>query len=716
MDVPHSPRMTAPHRPIPPPIALQSSNFNLQPEVQSPHHVNAPVQHFQPEVHSPHIPSSPMHTSAPVQLQNMPPQSPHLIQQEMQSPRQLTAPVQLQPEIQSPRQLHPTQFAQQAEIQSPRQINAPQNPFHSELQSPRQQNAPHQFPPPMQSPHQTSAPLEIAPDVTSPRPTQQFVQEMQSPHHVTTAQTQFNFPQTSFHQEFVQQGQVAIPSGNMMPQQANMHLATTNQNIGTSIDQTISTTSTNIIADLIEQQILNSGNQQLVHDVNEQLLLQQALDTIHQQGPLASQQQDNLTNINLQQNFNSVEQVSYGVGMTSQQPLQSPGPHPHTPSHCQTPTHQPMGNQYGSHPPTPSHPLTPTAHPQSHPCTPNQPITPNQQVCQLHQGTQSTDNQMFKFPPHPQQPVEMTAQTAHVTFTKDLPVDLEGVFKPVKNIEGVNERKRRASADPDKFTQRKSHMTQKEAMNLLIGGGLMDKFLQPDPSIGLLNADTARILSQKVSSVHVNTNKDNNNQPSKEIKSIPIGEPKNTNLKESKGADSVGKSQNLPPKSVGLSRNHSEKNSGIFSRSISHTVQLKSDVRDDSGVFRNPSGQVRPKKKKHRPEPLKIPPHSSTYGYPSMIRSPRLPGVEHKGNTPPPYTPPPMLSPIRSGSGLFWSIHSGYKPKTPKSAPIFPRFSISRMSEFLFILKFNANVILPVRNLCQNFCLSYGVLIPKLNS
>lgn len=69
--------------------------------------------------------------------------------------------------------------------------------------------------------------------------------------------------------------------------------------------------------------------------------------------------------------------------------------------------------------------------------------------------------------------------------------------------------------------------------------------------------------------------------------------------------------------------------------------------------------QVSFKKKKPRPEPLYIPPHVNTFVYHSRLRSPRIwntSTMETKHISPPPYTPPPMLSPVRSGSGLFWKI------------------------------------------------------------
>ncbi|CAN7995374.1 unnamed protein product [Ixodes hexagonus] len=89
--------------------------------------------------------------------------------------------------------------------------------------------------------------------------------------------------------------------------------------------------------------------------------------------------------------------------------------------------------------------------------------------------------------------------------------------------------------------------------------------------------------------------------------------------------------------------------------------------------------------------PLYIPPHVNAIGFPSRLRSPRLwdPCAEtgHKGTTggaasPPPYTPPPMLSPLRSGSGLFWHVYSGPRsagPTTPHTGT--PRGGCSVLGE-----------------------------------
>ncbi|XP_015984051.2 transcriptional-regulating factor 1 isoform X9 [Rousettus aegyptiacus] len=96
-----------------------------------------------------------------------------------------------------------------------------------------------------------------------------------------------------------------------------------------------------------------------------------------------------------------------------------------------------------------------------------------------------------------------------------------------------------------------------------------------------------------------------------------------------------------------------------------------------------------PEKKKfrHRPEPLFIPPPpsynpnpASSYSgatlYQSQLRSPRVLG-DHLLLDPahelPPYTPPPMLSPVRLGSGLFSNVLiSGHGPGAHPQLPLTP--------------------------------------------
>ncbi|KAJ9581309.1 hypothetical protein L9F63_023515, partial [Diploptera punctata] len=79
---------------------------------------------------------------------------------------------------------------------------------------------------------------------------------------------------------------------------------------------------------------------------------------------------------------------------------------------------------------------------------------------------------------------------------------------------------------------------------------------------------------------------------------------------------------------------------------------LKEEGDDD--VFLSPTSipasPIRVQRKKPRPEPLYIPPHPHPL-FQSRLRSPRL----CTSSPPPPYTPPPMLSPARNGQGLFCS-------------------------------------------------------------
>lgn len=92
-----------------------------------------------------------------------------------------------------------------------------------------------------------------------------------------------------------------------------------------------------------------------------------------------------------------------------------------------------------------------------------------------------------------------------------------------------------------------------------------------------------------------------------------------------------------------------------------------SDGQDYPDSPATPTGSIE-KKRKHRPGPLNlmIPSQSGMGshnallsppggGFASRLRSPRLSG-DKSSLTPPPYTPPPMLSPSRRGSGLFWNV------------------------------------------------------------
>lgn len=120
------------------------------------------------------------------------------------------------------------------------------------------------------------------------------------------------------------------------------------------------------------------------------------------------------------------------------------------------------------------------------------------------------------------------------------------------------------------------------------------------------------------------------------------------------------------------------------------------DGENDSGADEDGKSKF---KRRPRPEPLIIPPpkassfippslYPSITSYQSNLRSPvRLPENFH---APPPYTPPPILSPVRGGSGLYFSAFLTNMasnqilppPVTPKSATR----SLLRTGMFLLLL------------------------------
>ncbi|XP_040984129.1 transcriptional-regulating factor 1 isoform X6 [Aquila chrysaetos chrysaetos] len=95
------------------------------------------------------------------------------------------------------------------------------------------------------------------------------------------------------------------------------------------------------------------------------------------------------------------------------------------------------------------------------------------------------------------------------------------------------------------------------------------------------------------------------------------------------------------------------------------------------------------KKYRHRPEPLFIPPpsfnfsmsHSGATLYQSQLRSPRVLGDHLLDRTHelPPYTPPPMLSPVRQGSGLFSSVITSSHSTSHTQLPLTPLTSTPRV-------------------------------------
>ncbi|KAF8562092.1 hypothetical protein P879_07063 [Paragonimus westermani] len=96
--------------------------------------------------------------------------------------------------------------------------------------------------------------------------------------------------------------------------------------------------------------------------------------------------------------------------------------------------------------------------------------------------------------------------------------------------------------------------------------------------------------------------------------------------------------------------------SGSADESDNSTVARLSKSLAEDNLFRNPHAVLPPKKAKRKPAPIFIPPQTSANL--SRLRSPRIWTSESSSfnASPPPYTPPPMLSPNRRGSGLFSSL------------------------------------------------------------
>ncbi|KAF6777395.1 hypothetical protein AHF37_03714 [Paragonimus kellicotti] len=96
--------------------------------------------------------------------------------------------------------------------------------------------------------------------------------------------------------------------------------------------------------------------------------------------------------------------------------------------------------------------------------------------------------------------------------------------------------------------------------------------------------------------------------------------------------------------------------SGSADESDNSAVARLSKSLAEDNLFRNPHTVLPPKKAKRKPAPIFIPPQTSANL--SRLRSPRIWTSESSSfnASPPPYTPPPMLSPNRRGSGLFSSL------------------------------------------------------------
>nr|UEK51590.1 HOX-like protein 8 [Parasacculina yatsui] len=96
------------------------------------------------------------------------------------------------------------------------------------------------------------------------------------------------------------------------------------------------------------------------------------------------------------------------------------------------------------------------------------------------------------------------------------------------------------------------------------------------------------------------------------------------------------------------------------------------EYQEDQAVFVNPSGyDATFRQRKKRPFILSMASQGSGHSFQSNLRSPALfnPG-DGSTNSPPPYTPPPILPPSRAGSGLYWNLlaESGLAGSYPSSS------------------------------------------------
>jgi len=113
--------------------------------------------------------------------------------------------------------------------------------------------------------------------------------------------------------------------------------------------------------------------------------------------------------------------------------------------------------------------------------------------------------------------------------------------------------------------------------------------------------------------------------------------------------------------------------------------------------FRNPGTVTASKPRKRKPEPLVIPASVSNFGFRSQLRSPKLCEsgyvAQQCRTSTPPYTPPPMISPARTGSGLFWTLHGARQiPAGPLSAPPYHASFSCKCDVFFFKVK-NKNTV-----------------------
>ncbi|TPP62236.1 Zinc finger protein [Fasciola gigantica] len=114
----------------------------------------------------------------------------------------------------------------------------------------------------------------------------------------------------------------------------------------------------------------------------------------------------------------------------------------------------------------------------------------------------------------------------------------------------------------------------------------------------------------------------------------------------------------LPPTTKPLTSDTTNGTAGSSSADESDqsaVTRLSKSLVEDT-LFRNPHTLPPPKKLKRKPAPIFIPPQTGANL--SRLRSPRVWGSDGSAlsTSPLPYTPPPMLSPNRRGSGLFSSL------------------------------------------------------------
>ncbi|KAF7259829.1 hypothetical protein EG68_02067 [Paragonimus skrjabini miyazakii] len=133
----------------------------------------------------------------------------------------------------------------------------------------------------------------------------------------------------------------------------------------------------------------------------------------------------------------------------------------------------------------------------------------------------------------------------------------------------------------------------------------------------------------------------------------------------------------------------------------SAVARLSKSLAEDN-LFRNPHTVLPPKKAKRKPAPIFIPPQTSANL--SRLRSPRIWTSESSSfnASPPPYTPPPMLSPNRRGSGLFSSLTARWSSSVTSPVTLHRRNSSQYPSSALQTTTGSADFLRSVSNQNQS--------------